>query len=297
MTMFWLCTLCIVFFIIIIILLVRIHSIHKAMDELCSEISIRLQEDTNVGIDISVNDRKMRRLAADMDRQLKLLRKEHIRYTLGDQELKKAITNISHDLRTPLTAICGYMDLLSQEEMSDTVKEYISIINNRVQTLKELTEELFRYSVIMSVDSYDLKEEVSLNSALEECIAAYYGALKDVGIEPKISMPETGVKRNLNKQALSRILSNIVSNVIKYSDGDFSVILEENGTLHFCNKASRLDEVQVGHLFDRFFTVENGRNATGLGLSIAKTLTEEMNGQMEAEYKNGILNILVKFPL
>ena len=103
------------------------------------------------------------------------------------------------------------------------------------------------------------------------------------------------VKRKLNKQALSRILSNVVSNAIKYSDGDFSVILEENGNFHFSNKAGKLDEVQVGHLFERFFTVENGRNATGLGLSIAKTLIEEMNGQIEAEYKNGRLHILVKF--
>lgn len=265
------------------------------MDELCSQFSIRLKEDTNVGIDISTNDKKIRQLAADMDRQLKLLRKKHIQYTLGDQELKKTITNISHDLRTPLTAICGYMELLSQEEMSDIVKEYLSIMDNRVQALKELTEELFRYSVVMSVDSYDSKEEVSLNSALEECIAAYYGAFKQAEIEPNIRMPKTVVKCKLNKQALSRILSNIVSNAIKYSDGDFSVILEENRTFHFCNKAGKLDEVQVGHLFERFFTVENGRNATGLGLSIAKMLIEEMNGQIEAEYKNGRLHILVRF--
>lgn len=120
------------------------------------------------------------------------------------------------------------------------------------QALKELTEELFRYSIIFSVDSYDKKEALSLNSALESCIAAYYGALKQAGIEPEISMSHTAVICKLNAQALSRILSNIVSNVIKYSDGDLQIRLTEDGTLQFCNHADNLDQVQVGHLFDRF---------------------------------------------
>ena len=96
------------------------------------------------------------------------------------------------------------------------------------------------------------------------------------------------------KQVLARILSNIVSNAIKYSDGDFYVILEKDGTMQFCNRAEALDEVQVGRLFDRFFTVENARNSTGLGLSIAKHLTEEMGGTMAAEYEEGVLRIRVK---
>lgn len=86
--------------------------------------------------------KKCRVLAADVDRQLKLLRKEHIRYTLGDSELKNAVSSISHDLRTPLTAICGYMDLLAREETSDTVREYLSVIDEGSGS-EELTEELF----------------------------------------------------------------------------------------------------------------------------------------------------------
>lgn len=280
---------------IIILLIIKIVSIRKAADELRLELSERMKTETNVGIDISASDKKMRALAADIDRQLKLLRKEQIRYLRGDQEVKNAITNISHDLRTPLTAICGYMDLLLQEEVTDTVKEYLLIIENRIRLLKELTEELFRYSVVMSFDFSNDKEEISLNSALEESIAAYYGVFKEKGIEPEVSIPDKIIRRQLNGQAVSRIFSNIISNAIKYSDGDFKVILEDNGVIHFLNKAKRLDEVQIGHLFERFYTVETGRSSTGLGLSIAKTLTEEMGGSIYADYKNEVLSITVDF--
>lgn len=294
--LYFLIVLCGILLITVCILAFKNILLSKAAEELRTEFAARLSEDTNVGIDLSTSNKKMKQLAADMDRQLKLLRKEYIRYTSGNQELKDAITNVSHDLRTPLTAICGYMELLSQETMSDSARTYLSIIDNRVQALKELTEELFRYSIILSVDSYDKKEALSLNSALESCIAAYYGALKQTGIEPEISMPHTAVICKLNAQALSRILSNIVSNVIKYSDGDLQIRLTEDGTLQFCNHADNLDQVQVGHLFDRFFTVEDGLSSTGLGLSIAKTLTEEMGGQIEATLEQKMLKITLKFP-
>lgn len=287
--------LCMSLSIVSILLVWKVFLMRKAADEIREQMSERLKTDTNVGIDVSISDSKMRYLAADLNIQLKKLREEQVRYTRGDQELKNSITNISHDLRTPLTAICGYMDLLSQEETSDTVREYLEIIQNRVLALKDLTEELFRYSVILSVDDYTKMEEISVNAALEECIAAYYAALKEANIEPQIDIPQTTIKRQLNQQAFARILSNIISNSIKYSDGDLRIVLEENGKIHFSNYATKLDEVQVGHLFDRFYTVESGKNATGLGLSIAKTLTEAMNGRINAAYKEGRLDITLIF--
>lgn len=288
--------LCLILLIIIVLLTIKIYLLHKAADELRQEFAARLAEDTNVGIDLPTNDKKMKQLAADIDRQLLLLRKAQLRYTRGDQELKKAITNISHDLRTPLTAICGYMDLLEQEDTSETVRKYLAIINNRVQALKNLTEELFRYSIIISVDNHMETEPISLNSVIEECMAGYYETLKQTGIEPVIHMPEQSVIRNLNRQALLRILSNIVSNAIKYSQGDFYITLDMDGTMRFQNPAENLDDVQVAHLFDRFYTVESGRNSTGLGLSIARTLTEEMKGTIEAKYRDGNLEISISFP-
>lgn len=291
-----LCILTLLLILIFIILVLRLISMRRAADELRETFADRLKSDTNVGISISTSDKKMRQLAADMDRQLKLLRKAQLNYMQGDRELKTAVTNMSHDLRTPLTAICGYMELLKQEPLSDPARSYLGIIENRVQALKNLTEELFRYSVILSADFDTEKKTLSLNAALEETAAAYYGALKNAGIEPLISMPETEICRTLNRQALMRILSNLMDNAVKYSKNNLSITLAQDGSITFGNQTDTLDELTAGRLFDRFFTVESGERSTGLGLSIAKTLTEEMGGSVKADFQNGFLSITLHFP-
>lgn len=291
-----LCILTLLLILIFIILVLRLVSMRRAADELRETFADRLESDTNVGISISTSDKKMRHLAADMDRQLKLLRKAQLNYMQGDRELKAAVTNMSHDLRTPLTAICGYMELLKQEPLSDPARSYLDIIENRVQALKNLTEELFRYSVILSADFDTEKKTLSLNAALEETAAAYYGALKNAGIEPLISMPETEICRTLNRQAFMRILSNLMDNAVKYSKNNLSITLAQDGSITFGNQTDTLDELTAGRLFDRFFTVESGERSTGLGLSIAKTLTEEMGGSVKADFQNDFLSITLHFP-
>ena len=114
-------------------------------------------------------------------------------------------------------------------------------------------------------------------------------------IVPKIQITETKVVRMLDRSALSRVFSNLISNVIKYSDGDLKIVLSENGEMAFSNMASGLDEIQVGRLFDRFYTVETARKSTGLGLAISKTLVEQMNGTISAAYENGRLRICIFF--
>lgn len=288
---------CLALMIAIALLLLKVYTLHRAADEIRAAFAARLHEDTNVGIDVSTMDRTMRRLAADIDMQLKILRQKHIRYSEGDRELTEAITNIAHDLRTPLTAICGYMDLLEQEDVPENVRRYLQVISGRVDALKQLTEELFRYSVIVSAAPYEGREAVILSRALEECIAAQYGALVEKGITPEIDIAQAPVERLLNKAALSRILENILVNAIKYSDGDLRIVLSPDGTISFSNRASKLDEVSVGRLFDRFFTVESGQGSTGLGLSIAKILTEQMGGSIMAAVEQSVFTLRLTFPI
>lgn len=287
--------LCAVLFVVNGILIMKIQGMRRAADEICQEIDARLGRDTNVGIDLTISDGKMRLLAAEMDRQMRRLRKEHIRYLQGDKELKEAVTNISHDLRTPLTAICGYMELLEQEEVSEKVRGYLAVVQERIDTLKQLTEELFRYSLVVSANQYEERESVNLNRALEESIAGYYGALKEAGITPRICIPEEKVLRQLNKAALSRILANVIGNAVKYSDGDLEITLSGDGCIVFRNHAKEMNQVLAERLFDRFYTVETGKNATGLGLSIARALTEQMGGEICASYEEEYLVIEVKF--
>ena len=210
-------------------------------------------------------------------------------------ELKDAVTNMSHDIRTPLPAICGYLDLLEGEEVSEDARRYLAIIRERAGILAVLTEELFQYSVISSEKGAGAREEVVLDRALEEGIASFYASLAERGITPVIRMPQESVVRALDASALARVISNLLHNAIKYSDGDLEVTLKESGEIIFSNTASSLDKVQVGRLFDRFYTVEAARNSTGLGLSIARTLTEQMGGTISAEYERGRLSVNISF--
>lgn len=282
--------------VLIAALILKIHLLRKSAAEISRAFEDRLSQDTNTLIDISSRDRCMRSLADDINRQLRLLRQERQRCQQGDAELKAAVTNISHDLRTPLTAICGYLDLLAREDCSDEARRYLDIIQGRAHSLRELTEELFRYSVIVSEEKEPALEALSLNAALEESIASAYASLSAAGISPCIHICEEKVIRQLDKGLLSRILGNILSNAAKYSDGDLDISLENNGEIRFRNSASRLDKLQTEKLFDRFYTVEAARHSTGLGLSIARDLTERMGGKISARYENGSLTVILNFP-
>lgn len=281
---------------IIIALLVKIHILQKSVKEIEIAFADRLVTDTNILIDISSSDKNVRRLANTINGQLRKLRTERRRFQQGDLELKNAVTNISHDLRTPLTALSGYLELLEQEEKSESVNRYIEIMKDRVDILTQLSEELFRYSVIISTKDNITKEQVIINTVLEESIAAFYTVLTERNIVPEIQISETKVVRMLDRSALSRVFSNLISNVIKYSDGDLKIVLSENGEIVFSNMASGLDEIQVGRLFDRFYTVEAARKSTGLGLTISKTLVEQMKGTISAIYENNRLSIHIFFP-
>jgi hypothetical protein len=233
-------------------------------------------------------------LASSVNVQLCLLRKERLRFEQGDTELKNAVTNISHDLRTPLTAIFGYLELLKKEGKSENAERYTEIIENRAEYLKQLTEELFRYSAVLA-DKNMQTENVVINDVLEESIAAFYAALKEKNITPNINITETKIVRSLDCQALSRVFSNLMNNAVKYSDGDLDITLSDMGEITFSNTANELNEVQVGKLFDRFYTVEAARKSTGLGLSIAKNLVMQMGGTIRAEYAENKLTIAISF--
>lgn len=281
--------------IIIIALCVKIYLMKKSAREISKELADRLKTDTNTLIDISSRDKDMAKLASGINSRLSELRRKELKYENGDREIKEAITNISHDIRTPLTAICGYLELLRDEEKSPEAGRYLSLIENRTDALKQLTEELFRYSLIMSDTKVSVPERVDLNAALEESIAGFYAALTGKNISPTVKMPEEHIFRTLDKESLSRIFGNILNNALKYSDGDLEIVLHDSGEIVFSNRASSLDEIAVGKLFNRFFTVESGQNSTGLGLSISKTLTEEMGGDIFAHYSGGVLSIHVVF--
>ncbi|WP_167956177.1 sensor histidine kinase [Anaerosporobacter faecicola] len=292
---YWLLVIIGVLMLLIIVLLYHHISFRRSIREIQEELTDILSSDTNNLLCISSSDRWLRSFTAELNIHLSKLRQEQHHLQSGNQELKNAITNISHDLRTPLTAISGYLDLLEQEEKSDQVAHYVSVIAERTEALTLLTEELFRYSIITSTLNELHMEQISLNGVLEESIAAFYGALTKHHIVPVISMPQVPVIRCLDKASVKRIFSNILHNAIKYAQNSLTISLTEDGILTFTNTAIGMDNLQAEQLFDRFYTVESARNSTGLGLSIAKVLTEAMGGSIEAICQNEKLSIQLHF--
>lgn len=280
-----------VLFLLLYLLILR-HSIREAAGELDE----KLKTDTNTLISISTGDRAIRALAAQINNQPQALLTERLRLQVGSDKLTTAATNISHDLRTSLTAICGYLDLLEQEPQSEKAQRYLAVIRERTDAMRSLTEELFRYSVLTATADTLQSESVCLNDILEQSLAGFYGALTVRGIVPDIQLTSEKVVRRPDAGALRRVFDNILSNAAKYADGGLAVSLLPDGSVEFSNTAHLLSRVQVERLFDRFYTVEAARRSTGLGLSIARLLTEKMGGRITADCRNDTLTIRVIFP-
>lgn len=279
--------------IIVIALCIKLALMKKAAREIAAEFADRVDSDTNTLIDVSTGDKDIVLLAETLNSRLRALREEHLQYHQGNAELKAAITNISHDLRTPLTAICGYVDMLPKTDDKDKQAHYIEIIKERAGMMKQLTEELFKYSIVLSDEEELTTETVFINRLLVESISGFYPALSEKGITPEISITDKRIEREVNKAALTRVFTNLLNNAVKYSDGDLYITLADSGEIIFKNHAKGLSAATVGQLFNRFYTVEAAHNSTGIGLSIARTLIERMHGSITAAYEDGSLMIKI----
>ena len=176
----------------VIILLVRQALLYSSLREITQELEDRLNADTNTTIFVSTGSRTVRTLAARMNVQLEQLRRERLRLQNGDAELKAAITNVSHDLRTPLTAICGYLELLEREPHTDQSKRYLSVIRERTETMRTLTEELLQYSVVTAASDSLREETVSVNPCWSRALphfTAFYPSAASAPVSSCLMIP------------------------------------------------------------------------------------------------------------
>ena len=272
----------------------KIYNLKNSIKLICISFEDNLKDDTNTLIDTLSRDKYIISLVSTINTELKNLKKLKQQFISGDKELKNSITNISHDLRTPLTAISGYLTLLEKEKDSEIISNYISKIKSKVEVLTKIIEEFFNYSIVTTTNNFVI-EEINLCKVLENTIASFYDELTINKILPTINICNNPVIKKLDKVALSRIFSNIISNAIKYSDGSLNIELNEDGKIVFSNTSSKLSNVDANKLFDRFYTVNTASKSTGLGLSIAKILVEKLNGKIYAKINNNQLIITIDF--
>ena len=279
-----------------LILLIKLISLRVSLKTLRTDFAERGTLRSNRLLGSAGRDREIRKLTQAMNETLVSLRDSFQKYELGNAEIRTAITNIAHDLRTPLTAICGYLELSGEQERSDELAHYLAVIKERAEHMKKLTEELFEYAVLSGGEVREEKQELCINTLLENAVMNYYPAFSKKGIEPVVEITEQKITRTLIPSYVERILSNLLSNALKYSDGDLEICLSDDGKLSVANSSAELSAVDVNRLFDRFFTVESARNhSTGLGLSIVKLFAERMDCELNAEYRDGKIIIEITF--
>ena len=281
------------------VLILKITILKGSIRQIRREFKERDELNSSAKIGISFRDADLCGLTDDLNKTLEKMRQKYNLYVQGDSEVKQTIGNASHDLRTPLTAIIGYLELAKGKmQAGEDITSYLDIIENRARYMKELTDELFEFSgIIGDNDREELQtEEIEINRVLEDSIIDYYSVLSDNGIEPVVEITEEPVVRSLNRHVLERIFANLLSNAVKYSQGDLKITLAGSGEIIFENYAPEITEIQVQQLFDRFYTLRTGRNSTGLGLAIARNLVTQLNGTIAAKRIEKNLVIRISFP-
>jgi signal transduction histidine kinase len=256
---------------------------------------------TNKKITISLLDRDLEVLATEINNHMEQLVLTRTEKKHSENELKQAIANMSHDLRTPLTAIMGYIQLLESNSATEIEKkEYISIAKNRTKRLQTLLDDFFDLSVIESAD-YQLRlEKVKINQIVMEVIAAFYDPFYERQIEPILHVPEQNLSIYTDSQAVKRVIENLVSNAIKYAQQNVTIRLEQSPSsvqLTVSNDAKSLTQNDVEKLFDRFYMADQNRlgKGTGLGLSIAKNLMLKMDGNLQAVLQEEQLHMICEW--
>ena len=280
--------------ILLLVAIIKIIIMKKEIKNITQNLPIIIKSDTNSLITIGTNDNDLKNLAKTLNNSLKELRRLELEYNQGNQELKRSITDISHDLRTPLTAIRGYLDLIDYKNLTSKQVEYLKIINNKTDTLIYLTEQLFDFSKTLEIHDDINKRETCINTILEEVICSYYDLFKENNIEPIVDITTQKIMKTLDENMLKRIFENVISNAIKYSDNTVNISLNKEGIICVSNKAKDLDNVTVNKIFDRYYTVKNAKKSNGIGLSIAKQLVELNGGKIKADYTDDNLTITIK---
>ena len=281
-------TLSILLTLVALALLYKVVLLRRAMKEIREQVQDRIDGKTSASLRLTTSDGEACALANSLDRSLTDLNEERQKLIQGDRNLRKNITAISHDIRTPLTAIHSYANLLEGEASEEERAEYIHRIKERTDELREMTGDLFKYSVSQDpqYQSQLSVEEMDLKRVIEDSLLSFYKEFQSRGIVPEAVFPDQPVVIRYNRKTAVRIFDNLFSNASKYAEGTLHVTLGQDGTVITENYASQLTPVLVSKMFDKYFTVNDGKNSTGIGLSIARDLVSENGGTIHAELQN-----------
>ena len=287
---------------VIITLICILGSYMRQVKDICRQLRILREHESNMLITKEIKLGNIKELTDLLNEMIKERKEEAAQYVKKERMIADTYTNLSHDIRTPLTSMDGYFQLLETCSSEADRKRYIEIIEERIESLKEMLEELFTYTKLKN-ETYELKKErQNLTQILKETVFSYYDEWAERGIVPEFDLTDTPVWIMGNGQALRRIIQNIVKNGLDHGNKELKIQLkkkENRAKLVFKNRVEYPDRIDLQRVFERFYKADEARskNSTGLGLSITKGFVLKMNGEISAQMKGDWFSIHISFPL
>ena len=287
--------------VLILILICILISYKRQVKDICRQLRFLQECDSNMLITTEMKKGHIEELAELLNTLLKERKKERADYQKKERMIADIYTNLSHDIRTPLTSLDGYFQLLEETQEENDRKRYIQIIQERIESLKEMLEELFTYTKLQN-GTYELKlEPQNVGQILKETVFSYYDDWAEQGISPQFEITEEPVWIRGDKQALRRTIQNIIRNGLDHGNKEIRIQLSRNEKqmeLVFQNKIEPGEQIDISRVFERFYKADKARSksSTGLGLSIAKGFVQKMHGEIAAEIKEDWFCIKISFP-
>jgi len=291
----------IMLFLVTVFLIARLFALKKEVKKISKQLQMYNNRYTNKKINITLLDKYIENLGLEINKLMDLYVTENRKRVHFEHEQQQAIANMSHDLRTPLTSIIGYLQLAEDEDVSDDEKkEWLLIAKNRAKRLEILLKDFFELSVIESADHHLKSERINIKNVAIDVLMSFYDRFNEKNMKPVVHMPEYDVIIISDNSAVTRVIENLVSNAITHSEGNIVISLEEKDAiarLVIKNEAQTLTEQDVNQMFDRFYMADQSRlgNNTGLGLSIAKSFMEKMNGKITGQLNDEQLSIICEW--
>lgn len=245
--------------------------------------------DTNRKIKLNYPDKNLEKLLIEINKYLEGTQVYKQKYIKREEEIRKEIENISHDLRTPLTSIRGYLELINDENTTENEKkEYVCIIDKRAKVLQNLIQDFYDLSRLENNDYNFNMEIIDINKELKEQILMFYNDFDKKNIDVDIKLEKNPVLVYLDKSAIERVFYNLIQNATKYSKSKFCMSLNSKNNeviIELKNDVQDINKDDLDLLFNRFYMKDNSRSrdSSGLGLTITKFLVESMNGEIEVE--------------
>lgn len=284
---------------IVLLLIIYIVVVQTQLWRINRQLKNRLAGDTRQPVRIELINRELSQLTSNINKCLKAeetLRLESVR---EEKRFKELIANISHDLRTPLTAIRGYQQLMEKGQLTEEQRKKLGIAQKHAEQLGHLVDHFFEYSYLLNSELKPQMERINLTNLVTECLAGYVSSFEEHGLT--LSFTETPpIFIMADKEMAFRIIQNLLRNCLTHSAGNVEVKLTafQAAVISIKNPVESASQIDITRLFDRFYTGDKSRSkTTGLGLAIVKILAEEMGGNVSADLRNNHLTIQVEFPL